>query len=89
MTRNPKLKKLKSRLTPEQLAQRTADLEVRSSWRQQMARTLAQNRGAINTLGKGIEMVFKGHRTTRRIVYGVLVVEGLLSVLVAKLMGLF
>ena len=70
MSRNPKMKKLRSRLTPAQLEARANDIEAKSMWRQQMAMRMAKLTGAINACSAGIEMVYKAHKITRYLVYG-------------------
>jgi hypothetical protein len=83
MSRNPKLAQLKDRLTPGALEKRASDLETRSIWRQRIAREHAITRGGVNTVAKGLDMVFTSGKMTRWMVYGVIGVQmAMLAVMV-------
>lgn len=65
MVRNPKLEKLKDRLSPTQQFSRRERMKNKGTFRQESEKTLAQHAGGINMAFKGIETVFKKHRNTR------------------------
>jgi hypothetical protein len=81
------MSKLKDRLNPAELSKRADALATRGTWRQEMEKAHAMTRGGVNACAKGIEMVFLGHKTTRRLVYALLAAEAV--EIVARLAGLF
>ena len=70
MTRNPRLKPLKDRLNPAQRMKRRVKMKETGTWRKDMQREHAITRGGVNSTARGIEMVFRKHRLTRYLVYG-------------------
>lgn len=55
MTRNPKMKKLKDRLTPRELERRRENMASKGSWRQEMELNAAKQFGLINGLGQWLK----------------------------------
>ena len=52
MTRNPKLAKLKKRLTPRELERRRENMASKGTWRQEMEVNAAKQFGMVNGLGQ-------------------------------------
>jgi hypothetical protein len=86
MTRNPKLKKLKDRLTPRELERRRENMASKGSWRNEMELASAKQFGLINGLGQWLQ---KKDQTQRKVHYALIAHALLTLALAAKVFGLF
>jgi hypothetical protein len=84
--RNPKLAKLKKRMTARELERRRENMASKGSWRGEMGMNMAKAMGLTNGLGMWLQ---KRDKLQRRINY-LLIVHALATLaLAAKFFGLF
>ncbi len=84
--RNPRLKKLKDRMTPRELERRRENMASKGTWRQEMELNSAKQFGLINGLGQWLHAK---DAKQRKINYA-LVAHALLTLALAgRVFGLF
>lgn len=75
MVRNPKLDKLKDRLTPAQQFKRREKMMHKGQFRQETEKMLAQHTGALNAAFQGFKLIHLSGQRTRYAVYALALVE--------------
>jgi hypothetical protein len=63
-------KPLKRRLTKRGQFKRREHMKKTGTWRHEMQIEHAKTRGGVNAAARGVELVYRKHRLTRYLVYG-------------------